>query len=396
MDYRNYMTGFPGMGLFRKRSLPAPVVLILMICAASLISCGGGRSSSISAQDTETGTKYARLLRISEYEDHSEVTVVNPWDTLKILQRYILVPKDSVLPDNLPSGKIIRTPVSNALVYSTVHVGLLDELGVADAIGGICGAEYVNDSIVGKRLLEGSLVDCGYSQNPDIESIIKLNPEIIMVSPYENNDQYAKVSQLGIPMIECADYLEKTALGRAEWEKFYGLLFGREEKAEEMFLKSETEYLDLKKRASEAGNRPSVIIDQRYGQVWYVPAATSLMTELINDAGGSNPFAGYDNKETVALAPERVLAEAHDADVWLLRYNQDKEKTLEELAKDSPVNGHFKAFKEGNVYGCNTRYVNFFEETPFHPELLLRDMIAVIHPELVGMDSLPVYYRKLK
>ena len=371
------------------------VAVSFMVSMAFLASCGGSHSESNAGAGEAISMRYAENLMIAEHPGFTEVTVRNPWDTLRVLQRYVLVPKDSVLPENLPEGTLIRTPVSNALVYSTVHAGLISELGAGEAIGGVCGAEYINDSTLQRRLAEGTLADCGMSQNPDIERIIKLRPQIIMLSPYENNDRYARVGELGIPLVECADYMEDSALGRAEWVRLYGLLFGHRDDSEKMFKETETEYLRLRDLAHSVDTHPSVIMDQRYGQVWYVPGSRSLMNGLIKDAGGKNPFESY-GKGSVPLAPERVLAEAHDADVWFMRYNQENEKSLAELAKDAPVNSRFKAYRNGNVYGCNTRHVDFYEETPFHPDRLLRDMIIVMHPGLLGNDTVPVYYSKMR
>ena len=119
------------------------------------------------------------------------------------------------------------------------------------------------------------------------------------------------------------------------------------------------------------------------------------MGRLIEDAGGINPFASYKQSGSVPLAPEKVLAEAHDADIWFVRYNQEKEKSMKELGNDAPVNSQFKAFKEGNVYGCNTKFVDFFEETPYHPDRLLEDYISLMHPEL-NIKGEHHYFRKLK
>lgn len=380
---------------FFKKNTAFSVAVSFMVCLASLVSCGGSHSRSNSDAGETIRMRYAEHLTITEHPGFTEVAVRNPWDTLRVLQRYILVPKDSVLPANLPDGTIIRTPVRNALVYSTVHAALISELGAGESIGGVCGAEYINDSTLQRRLAEGSLANCGMSQNPDIERIIKLRPEIIMLSPYENNDRYARVSELGIPLVECADYMEDSALGRAEWVRLYGLLFGHRDDSEKMFKDTETEYLHLRDLANSVDSQPSVILDQRYGQVWYVPGSQSLMNGLIKDAGGKNPFESY-GKGSVPLAPERVLAEAHDADVWFVRYNQESEKSLNELAKDAPVNSRFKAYKNGNVYGCNTRFVDFFEETPFHPDRLLRDMIIVMHPGLLDNEPIPMYFHKMQ
>ncbi|MDE6340416.1 MAG: ABC transporter substrate-binding protein [Muribaculaceae bacterium] len=368
-------------------------LISLLVGVAFFASCGGSHSSSTYDGEGEVvPLKYAENLSITEYPDFTEVTVRNPWDTLKTLQKYILVSRDSVTPENLPQGTVVKVPVTNALVYSTVHNSLISELGSIDAIGGICNSKYVNGEELQRRLASGEIVDCGMSLSPDLEKIIKLNPQVVMLSPFENNDKYAKVGELGIPIIECADYMETSALGRAEWVKFYGMLFGQEELAKNIFAETESNYNRLKKLASETSTKPKVLIDQRYGQVWNVPGGVSTMGRLIEDAGGINPFASYEQSGSVPLAPEKVLGEAHDADVWFVKYNQEKEKTMEELAQDAPVNSRFKAYRDGNVFGCNTRYVNYYEETPFHPDRLLEDMIAGMHPEL---NLKPRYFQPL-
>lgn len=340
--------------------------------------------------------RYAENLKIAEHTDYTEVTVRNPWDTLRTLQKYLLVPRDSALPEGLPAGTVVRTPVTNALVYSTVHNSLISELGSIDAIGGICNSKYIYDPELKARLASGRIADCGISLSPDIEKILALRPQVIMLSPFENNDKYAKVGELGIPIIECADYMETSPLGRAEWVRFYGLLFGRRDESERMFAETEREYLRLRELAAGAPEHPAVIVDQRYGQVWNVPGGSSALGRLIEDAGGVNPFRSYPQSGSVPLAPEKVLGMAHDADVWFIRYNQDKEKDLAELAGDAPVNSRFKAFRDGNVYSCNTRYVNFYGETPFHPDRVLRDMIIFIHPGLLGEDAASRYYHRMR
>ena len=355
----------------------------LLVGVAFFASCGGSHSSSTYDGDgEELPLKYAENLSIIKHPDFTEVTVRNPWDTLKTLQKYILVNRDSVTPENLPQGTLVKVPVTNALVYSTVHNSLISELGSMDAIGGICNSKYVNNPELQRRLASGKIADCGVSLSPDLEKIIKLNPQVVMLSPFENNDKYAKVGELGIPIIECADYMETSALGRAEWVQFYGLLFGKEQEARQMFEETERNYNRLKALAVETSSKPKVLIDQRYGQVWNVPGGVSTMGKLIEDAGGINPFASYAQSGSVPLAPEKVLGEAHDADVWFVKYNQEKDKSMAELAQDAPVNSRFKAYRDGRVFGCNTHYVDYYEETPFHPDRLLEDMIAGMHPEL--------------
>lgn len=360
--------------------------IILMMIAMLIASASCGRGKSARSED-ENGTsvpvRYASHLKINEFEDYVKVEIRNPWDTTKNLHTYILVDKKAELPESLPSGTVVRTPVTDALVFSAVHVGLLKTLGAFDAVGGVCDPQYMHDSQILQRIRDGRIVDCGNGMTPDIEKVMQEGPQAILLSPFQNsNNSYGKVSELGVPIIECADYMESSPLGRAEWMRFYGLLFGKSMEADSLFAVTEKRYNELKSLTSTVSKRPKVIIDQRYGQVWNVPAANSTMGIFIEDAGGENPFSDLGNGGSVALAPEKVLSEAHDAEIWLVRYNQQNPKTLKELAADAPVNSRFKAYKEGNVYGCNTREVDFYGEIPFHPERLLSDMISCIHPEL--------------
>ncbi|MDE7412892.1 MAG: ABC transporter substrate-binding protein [Muribaculaceae bacterium] len=369
---------------------------VLIILFAAIFSNCAGKGEEASTEDGIGKMSYAENLRIEDRDGYSLVTVRNPWDTLKTLQRYILVDKDSALPSPLPEGTLIRTPVKNALIYSAVHSGLVGDLGAGDAIGGVCNARYVTDSLLRVRIKTGEVVDCGEDMNPDVEKIIKLHPEVIMLSPFESGDRYSKISKLGIPMIQCADYMENSGLAQAEWMRFYGLLFGKGEEADARFNKIEIRYKELKGIASRASSQPKVLLDQRYGQSWSVPGGKSTMGRLISDAGGLNPFARYDKSGGVYLAPEKVLAEGGDADIWLVRYNQPGEKSLRELSADAPLNSKVKAFKEGNVYGCNTYYVPFFDEAPFHPDLLLEEMIKLFHPGLLQGDTTLRYFKKME
>ncbi|MBD5370221.1 MAG: ABC transporter substrate-binding protein [Bacteroides sp.] len=376
--------------------LPGAVAALAIVIAV-LASCGGSHGSIRKGDEGRTvEMDYAENLEVAECAGYTLVTVRNPWDTVRSLQRYILIDRDSAVPRELPSGTVVRTPLSDVLVYSTVHGGLIEELGAVDAVGGMCNTDYVGSPELKARLADGRIADCGVSMSPDIEKIIELRPQAILLSPFENNDKYAKVGELGIPIIECADYMETSALGRAEWVKFYGMLLGKDKEAREIFSTTERRYNDLKKLAATAQSRPKVLTDQRYGQVWNVPGGNSTIGRLIEDAGGINPFSGFPQSGSVPLAPEKVLGMAHDADIWFVKFNQEKEKTMAELAADAPVNPRFKAYREGNVFGCNTRYIDYYEETPFHPDLLLEDMMRCMHPDLEVPSSGKTYYTKMK
>lgn len=131
----------------------------------------------------------------------------------------------------------------------------------------------------------GEIVDCGNGMNPDIEKIIDLRPDAIMLSPFENSGGYGRVGKLGVPVIECADYMETSPLGRAEWLRFYGLLVGQEQRGDSLFAQIEKEYLALKDLAAQATSRPTVLSDLKYGSAWYIAGGQSTTGRLYADAG---------------------------------------------------------------------------------------------------------------
>ena len=371
-------------------SLFLPMVLPL------LVSCKGG-NALVSTEDGDTlHLAYADNLSLVRYHDYVKATVRNPWDTTATLHTYLLVPDSIDLPAYLPEGTVVRTPLCSALIYSSVHNSLVSELGAIDAIAGVCDAQYIHQKELADRIADGRVTDCGIGTSPNIEKIISLNPDGIMLSPFENSGSYGKVGQLGIPIIECADYMETSPLARAEWMKFYGMLFGKEDEANRMFEKTEKEYNTLKSLTANLSDKPKVLVDRLYGQAWYVPAANSTMGYFIKDAGGVNPFDSYDRSGSVGLTGEQVLFNAGDADVWLVRYSQDSDKTMGELALDNAIYPQFKAFKDNRVYGCNTSKVFFYEDVPFHPQWLLREMIAIFHPELSSVDPPSRYFTKFE
>ena len=188
----------------------------------------------------------------------------NPWDTLKTLHTYILTDRDNTDTGNLPEGTVVRTPLSNAIVYSSVHNSLLAETGAIESIAGVCDIQYIKHPQIKTMYEKGSIADCGSSMSPDIEKIIDLNADAVLLSPFENSGGYGRIESIGIPIIECADYMETSPLGRAEWMKFYGLLTGKEEETYSFFRKIEQEYLTLKHMTKDVHHRPTVITELKY------------------------------------------------------------------------------------------------------------------------------------
>ena len=367
-----------------KRILSANIVTLVLLLSA----CGGGSrtSSHIDGADT-IHFEYASNIKVLKNKDFTQVELRNPWDTLKTLQTYILVNKNKPVTNNLPKGTVIKTPLRRSVVYSSVHCALLDELDAIESISGVCDLEYINHNRIKELCNNGHIADCGSSMNPDIEKIIDLNADAVLLSPFENSGGYGRIESIGIPIIECADYMETSPLGRAEWIKFYGMLMGKEKEADSLFNNIEEQYQTLKAKTQNVKYRPTVISELKYSSAWYVPGGQSTMARLINDAGANYIFSYTKGSGSIPLSFETVLDKGQKADFWLIKYNQNTDKTYSELENDYSPYKNFDAWKNKRIFGCNTSYVNYYEETPFHPESLLRDLIIVFHPELMNNEA---------
>lgn len=373
------------------------LTLLIFIMLPLLASCSGG-SSNASDSATSSITNYAGNLSIQEInEQYSLVSLRNPWDTTKLLARYALVDRNSEIPDDVPEDAVVlRVPIGKSVIFSGVHASLITELGASKAVSGICDAEFVSDPLVKDAISDGTILDCGQSSLPIIEKIIKLRPEILLVSPFENSAQSGGLGKTGVPVVLAADYMEETPLGRAEWIRFYGRLFGKGNTADSLFNDIAGQYEGIKKRNMGFKTRPTVLFDKIYSGIWSVPTQASSTGHLIEDAGGENPFGNISDAGSVQLSPEKVLSIGRDADIWLIRYYEPPLLSRQVLAKENTIYSRFKAFSPGGrIYGVNTLEKHVFEDAAFHPHLILRELSKLLHPDSDSSYK-PIYYSPIE
>ena len=458
--------------------------LYILLCGATvallMAACQGGKTAAADAEAGDTlEMKYAKLLTIvkhgekgtasldedaesAEYQ-YAEVNVANPWKAGTLLHRYILIPKGKEGDETVArlalqrtSGMgcttdTVRTPVERSAVFIAPHCQLMYELGCQQAIRGVCDLNYINIPDVRKRAASAgnassgnasagnassgnasalnSIVDCGSSMAPDIERIIALKPEAILVSPFENSGGYGKLDKLHIPIIEAADYMESSPLGRAEWMKFYGMLFGKDKnisttaagkaseaaagkasgatagkaseaaagkaseatlpascelRADSLFAQIEKEYLDLKAEAGKLPKGLSILTERKTGNVWYVPGGQSTIGILLKDANARYIFSDDKHSGSLPMSPEQILAKGKQVDVWAFKYFGGAPLSQVQLLQEYDGYKALAAFNRGNIYQVDTSTVPYFELTSFHPELLLREFIILAHGSQFG------------
>lgn len=428
--------------------------LYILLCGATaallMAACQGGKTAAADAEAGDTlEMKYAKLLTIVKHGDveetsdaaegvdyqYTEAIIANPWKAGTMLHRYILIPKGeegdktvAMLARRHSTGArcttdTVRTPVERSAVFIAPHCQLMYEMGCQQAIRGVCDLDYINIPDVKKRAAsagnvssgnvsaqnasaQNPIVDCGSSMAPDIERIIALKPEAILLSPFENSGGYGKLDKLHVPIIEAADYMESSPLGRAEWMKFYGMLFGNEEgksngisgscepKADSLFAKIEKEYLKLKAEAAGYPKGLSILTERKTGNVWYVPGGQSTIGILLKDANARYIFEDDEHSGSLAMSPEQIIAKGNQVDVWAFKYFGGNALTKQDLLAEYQGYQALKAFQTGTVYETDTSCEPYFELTSFHPEILLREFIILSHPEAGDKFGKLRFYKK--
>ncbi len=337
---------------------------------------------------------YASLLSVEQADSFIQVEIRDAWHTHSVSQRYILVPHNRPVPAGYPEGIVLRTPLKRVVTLSSVHAALLCELGCSGVIAGLCDTDYIVHPALRQLLDEGHVTDMGSSMNPDVERLLQVRPDVLFVSSTESGAHEA-LRRAGIPFVECADYMETSALGRAEWMKFFGLLLGCEAFADSLFEAVETDYKQLCRAVSAAVPQPSLLCDVKQGAVWYVPGGQSYLGKLYADAGANYLFSDNADSGSAGMSFETVFAKASKADVWLVKYGAASDLTYAQMVADYRPYTEFRPWRDRHIYGCNTMKVPFYEEVPFHPERLLRDMVHILHPEVLPRHQLR-YYTPLK
>ena len=360
-----------------------------------MVACSPSKKQWADVEVLSTDTvHYAKGFSVERFSAYTAVSVYDPWDTTRILQRYLLVDRNQPVPADLPQGTLVKTPLQKVIVYTSVHAAMIEQLGATQEIIGVCEPRYMDSPSVHEGVKSGRIADLGEATAPNVEKMIEIGAEVIIASPFQNSS-YGPVEKIGVPIIEGADYMEDLPLGRTEWIRFYGLLFQKEQLADSIFKATEQRYLELKELTKKVKIRPTVLSEKRYGASWFVPTGNSYMAHMFADAGADYVYKDLEGRGSVPLSFESVFEKALHADLWLVKYNQEREMTYDDLQQEYTPYKNFDAFQKRHIYTCNTGKVPYYEEFPLHPDYLLKDFVWIFHPELLPNYE-PRYYRKMQ
>ena len=379
------------------KQVSIPLVIIIIIS-----SCGGG-SGEDRLRNNSTGMhsniNHAAGFEIEEFNGYRMLRVFDPWQGASNMTfEYVLADRQTVLPDRLPEGTLIRTPVESVICLSTTHLAMLDFIGVSEKITAVSGSRYIYNEELRRKIMANELPDIGYDINLDYELIIELQPDLIFAYGVgaETRSYVNRLQDLGLNVVLIGEYLEQSPLAQAEWVKFVSHFFNSQNMAYEKFSSIEDQYTALKNFAGETTSRPKVLTGLPWRDSWFVPGGNSLFAALISDAGGEYLFSNNTGRENFPVDMETVFSKATEADFWI---NTGTALSIEDIKKTDPRLAGLRPMVNNSVYNNNLRLNkdggnDFWESGIINPHLILRDLINIMHPGILDNDEL-IYYHKL-
>lgn len=360
----------------------------------TLVSC---KQESISTIITaENQIEFATGFELYDYSDFKILKIKNISPESDKAEKYILHKKNVQIPDSLKSFTSIVIPVQNIIVTSTTHIPSLEMLDVTETLIGFPGLDYISSEVVRAKIEKGQVREVGQNERINTEIVVDLSPDVLVsFAINESNQTLENLKQAGIKVLLNGDWNEKNPLGKAEWIKFFGALYDKDQKAQETFENIKSEYKKAKELASKAAVKPTIITGNIYENVWYLPKGDSWSALFLADAHTEYFWKDTSGTGSLALSFEEVFDTAQNADYWI---GAGLYTSLAEMLQANPHYKEFKAFKEGNVYSFSTKKgatggAIYYELAPNRPDLVLKDIIKITHPELLENYELQFFER---
>ncbi len=364
------------------------------------ISCKKKKENNVEVAISNENSKieFAQGFGIDYYEGYKVVTLKNAWPGAEKVFKYALVEEGTVLDSPEAYDDIVSIPIDNIVVTSTTHIPSLEMLQVDTSLIGFPNLDYISSEKTRIRINKGQIKELGKNEDINTESLIDLNPDLVIGFAVDgNNKTFATLKKTGIPIVYNGDWTETTPLGKAEWIKFFAAFYNKEELANQLFLEIKTEYQKAKELAVKAKETPTVLSGAMYKDVWYLPQGKSWAAQFIKDANGNYLWSDSEGTGSHSLNLESVLEKGEHAQIWI---GPSYFTSLNQLKEAHSVYKQFDAFKNDQVYSFTNKVgetggLLYFELAPNRPDIVLNDIIKILHPELLPNHKL-FFFDKLK
>lgn len=373
--------------------------LSLCLLIVLLTACNGKKTASISDFSNQLYTpEYASGFSIKGADGYesSIITVTNPWQGADSITTQLFIARGGESAPEGFTGQVLEGDASRIVAMSSTHIAMLDAVGEAGRVVGVSGIDYISNPVISAN--RDSIGDVGYEGNINYELLISLDPDLVLLYGVNGaSSMEGKLNELGIPFMYVGDYLEESPLGKAEWMVALSEVVGKRTEGEQVFGGIPVRYNDLKKRVADTMlDAPAVMLNTPYGDSWFMPSTESYVARLVKDAGGDYIYKKNTGNASLPIDLEEAYKLTSEADMWL---NVGMANSLDELRTSCPKFSDTRCFRNGSVWNNNLKTNaaggnDYYESAVVNPDILLRDLVKIFHPELVEEDF--VYYKQLK
>lgn len=361
-----------------------PILLFLLL---AVTGCKKQKKTHEETTETvENSIVYAKGLELYKHHGYTIVKVTNPWPNATESFTYVMQQKDAVVPDSLKKYTTVQVPLQSIVVTSTTHIPAMEMLGVENTLVGYPGTDFISSEKTRKRIDSGLVKDVGQNEGLNTEIMIDLSPDAVVgFSISSNNKSMNTLKDSGLTVLYNGDWTEQSPLGRAEWIKFFGALYSREREANIIFNQIVKDYNDAKKIAQNTTEKPTVMAGAIFQDQWNLPQGGSWGAQFLKDANANYLWKDTDGTGSLSLSFETVLDKAENAEYWI---GPNSYTSLTQMTENNPHYGQFQSFKNKKVYSFGTKrgptggYV-YYELSATRPDLVLKDLIKIFHPELL-------------
>ncbi|MBN2598467.1 MAG: ABC transporter substrate-binding protein [Marinifilaceae bacterium] len=344
--------------------------------------------------------KYAKGFQIKLLANGlKELIVWDPWNEGKIFLKYYLKNRGEKTDIPVPAdGLLVEVPVRSIAALSSTQIGILKFLNVQDRIVAVSLRDRIYDEELDKKAQNGTIQAVGHSESLNFEKIVELDPELVMVAGFMNiTDKETKLMNAGLPVAYNIEWMETSPLARAEWAKFIAAFFNEEAEAEKHFNAVERRYNDLKMLVEDVESKPSILSGYNFKGTWYMPGGQSYLAQFLRDGKADYCWFSDSTSGSMPLSFEIVFDKQGEADIW---FGPGQCRTLEDMKNMDERYTLFRSYKTAHVF-CSTKRMkdsganDWFESGVMQPDVVFKDVIKILHPELLPNYEL-YYYQQLK
>lgn len=362
----------------------------LLLFLTLVISCKNNTTTQEkTVVEQKEELKYATGFSITNFNNYKVLEISSPWPKSDKKYNYVLLTKQQAMVSSFNKNEydgIITTPIEKVVVTSTTHIPALELLGVEQTLVGFPGTDYISSEKIRARIDDNEVRELGKNEGINTEVLLKLQPDLVVGFGVDGvNKTFETIQKSGIPVIYNGDWVEASALAKAEWIKFFGVLYNKQKEADSIFNTIENNYLEAKKLAAQVTKQPTILSGALHKDIWYLPSGTSPEAQFLKDANANYLWRDTKANGSLALSFETVFDKAKNADIWI---SPSYYASLQALENASKHYTQFDAFKNKSVYSFvntagGTGGVLYYELGTARPDLVLKDLIKICHPELL-------------